>query len=81
MSSPKRSRRALTAVAALAAGGALMIGGCGTNDVSGAQQDLQQGAEDFTQGIPAQARDARQQAEDAAQQLQDQLDATEGIQP
>ena len=75
MNATKRIRSGL---AAIALGGALILGGCGEDDVNNARDDLQQEAEDFTQGIPDEAQDARQQAEDAADQIQQQIDELEG---
>ena len=71
MNATKRSRAGL---AAIALAGALILGGCGEEDVEGARDDIQREAEDFTQGIPEDARDVQQQAEDAAQDVQDQID-------
>jgi hypothetical protein len=71
MTGAKRLRGAL---AAIALAGALVLGGCGEDDINNAQDDIQREAEDFTQGIPEDARDVQQQAEDAAQDVQDQID-------
>lgn len=65
-------------LAALGVGGALILGGCGEDDLNDARDDVERQAEDFTQGIPDQAEDVQQQAEDAAQDVQDQIDALEG---
>ena len=65
-------------LAAFAVTGAVILGGCGEEDVNNARDDVQRQAEDFTQGIPGQAEDVQQQAEDAAQDVQDQIDALDG---
>lgn len=65
-------------LAALAVCGAVILGGCGEDNVNDARDDIQRQAEDFTQGIPDQAQDAQEQAEGAAQDVQDQIDALEG---
>ena len=75
MSKRNRFRGALAAAGIC---GAVILGGCGEDDVNDARDDIQRQAEDFTQGIPQEAQDAQQQAEDAAQEIQDQIDALEG---
>ena len=76
----RKKSRGVLAVAAVA--GAMLLGGCGSDTLNQAQDDVQQEATNYVQGMPGQALDARQQAEDAANQLQQQLDGiTNGTQP